>query len=430
MILRALSHQNYRLFFSGQSVSLIGTWISRVAMSWLVYRLTDSAFVLGVVGFANQIPTFFLVPFAGVLVDRWSRHRMLVMTHSLLMAHSFILAVLALTHTIQVWQIILLSILQGIIHSFEIPARQSFVSEMVGKKEDLANAIALNSSLFNATRLVGPALAGVLISALGEGMCFLLDGISYIAVIVSLLSMTIIPRPIKNIKTNVFQGIKEGIDFAFGFAPVRAILLLVALASLTGISYTVLLPVIARDVLHGDAHILGVLTSVAGFGALMGALYLASRKSVRGLGQYIAISSGLAGLGLIFFALSHALWFSLVTIFVVAFGFMIQLASSNTVIQTVVDEDKHGRVLSLYILALMGMSPFGNLLAGWLAYKIGAGNTLIIGGISCITGAFLFAIKLPEFREKIRPIYIKKGIIPEVAKGIQEAEKAAELTQD
>ena len=430
MILRALASKNYRLFFGGQAVSLIGTWISRVAMAWLVYRMTNSALVLGVVGFANQIPTFFLVPFTGVLVDRWNRHRMLVITHSLLMIHAFILATLALTHTIQVWHIIVLSVLQGIIHSFEIPARQSFVSEMVEKKEDLANAIALNSSLFNATRLIGPAIAGLLIAAIGEGMCFLLDGITYFAVISSLLSMRIAPHEVKNPTSNVLQGLKEGIDSAFGFAPVRAILLLVALVSLMGISYTVLLPVIARDILHGDANVLGFLTSSAGLGALMGALYLASRKSVRGLGKYIAFSSGIAGVGLIFLAISHTLWLSLAMVLVVSFGIMIQMAASNTVIQTVVDDDKRGRVLSLYIVALMGVAPFGNLIAGWLANRIGTANTMIIGGAACIFGALIFALKLPDFRAKIRPIYIKKGIIPEVAKGIQEAEKVQELSQD
>ena len=430
MLLRAFAYKNYRLFFGGQSVSLIGTWISRIAISWLVYRMTDSALVLGIVGFANQIPTFFLVPFTGVLVDRWNRHKMLVITHTLLMVHAFILTFLALTHLIQVWQIMVLSVLQGIIHSIEIPARQSFVSEMVEKREDLGNAIALNSSLFNATRLIGPAVAGILIAAIGEGMCFLLDGVTYIAVIISLLSMHLKPHPVKHSRVNVLGELREGLDYALGFDPIRSILTLVALVSLMGISYTVLLPVLARDVLHGGANLLGFLTSAAGLGALAGALYLASRKTVRGLGNHIVVSSALGGAGLIFLGLSHSLWFSLVMLVVIGFGMMVQLASSNTILQTLVDDDKRGRLLSLYILALMGVAPFGSLLAGILANKIGTSNTLLLGGVGCILGAVFFALKLPTFRALIRPIYIQKGIIPSIVSGIQEAERAQELAQD
>ncbi len=427
MLLRALQHKNYRLFFCGQAVSLIGTWISRIALSWLVYRMTGSAPVLGVVNFANQIPTFFLVPFTGVLVDHWNRHRMLIATHALLMIHAFILAFLALTGIIQVWQIILLSLIQGIIHSFEIPARQSFVSEMVEKKEVLANAIALNSTLFNVTRLVGPAIAGILIAALGEGICFFLDGITFLAVIASLLAMTIKPHTVSTKGMDVLKGLKEGFDYAFGFPPVRAILLLVALVSMMGLSYLTLMPVIARDILGGDAGVYGFMTSSAGAGALAGALYLASRKTVRGLAKHIAVSVVITGAGLIALSFSRDLWLSIVTIFVTAFGIMLQMAASNTVIQTLVDDDKRGRVLSFYIVALMGVSPFGSLLAGWLANLIGTMATLFMAGLICVAGGVFFTLKLPMIRQLIRPVYVKKGIVPEVAKGIQEAEKASEL---
>jgi MFS family permease len=420
-ILRALQHRNYRLFFGGQSISLIGTWLTRVATSWLVYRLTDSALLLGVVGFAGQIPTFLLAPFAGVLVDRWNRHRILVITQTLSMIQSFLLAILALTGVITVWYIIILNVFQGLVNAFDTPARQSFVVEMVEDKKDLANAIALNSSMFNSARLLGPAVAGVLIATVGEGICFLIDGISYLAVIASLLAMTITVRKAEKTVPYVLHGLREGFSYAFGFAPIRAILLFLALVSLMGMPYTVLMPVMAKDVLHGDAHTLGFLTAASGMGALTGAVYLASRKSILGLGKIIALAGSGFGLGLLAFSFSRLLWLSLLLMLLTGFGMMVQMASSNTVLQTIVDDDKRGRVMSFYAMAFLGMAPFGSLFAGGLASKIGAPPTIMIGGIACIFGAMMYARKLPSLREKVRPIYVRMGIIPEVAWGIQAA---------
>lgn len=428
-ILRALQHRNYRLFFGGQGISLIGTWLTRVATSWLVYRLTDSALLLGVVGFAGQIPTFLLAPLAGVLVDRWNLHRILVITQALSMIQSFLLAILALTGVITVWHIIILNVFQGLINAFDTPARQAFVVEMVEDKKDLANAIALNSSMFNAARLLGPAVAGVLIAAVGEGICFLIDGVSYLAVIASLLAMTIATRKTAKAAPEVLHGLREGYNYAFGFAPIRAILLFLALVSLMGMPYTVLMPVMAKDVLHGEAHTLGFLTAAAGMGALAGAVYLASRKSVLGLGKIIALAGSGFGLALAAFSLSRRLWLSLLLMLLTGFGMMVHMASSNTVLQTIVDDDKRGRVMSFYAMAFLGMAPFGSLFAGGLASKIGAPMTILIGGVACIFGAIIYARKLPSLREKIRPIYVRMGIIPEVAWGIQAATQLPALPE-
>jgi MFS family permease len=421
LIFRALRSRNYRLFFGGQTISLTGTWLTRVATSWLVYRLTDSALLLGVVGFAGQIPTFLLAPFGGVLVDRWSRHRLLVLTQVLSMIQSSMLAILALTHVITVWHIIILSVLQGFINAFDTPARQAFVVEMVERREDLANAIALNSSMVNAARLLGPSIAGILIAAVGEGMCFLLDSISYLAVIASLLAMKITPRETKATTAHVLDRLKEGFNYTFGFAPIRAILLLIALISLMGVPHMVLMPVFARDVLHGGPHTFGFLMAASGVGALGGAMYLASRNTVLGLGKIMALTGSLFGLGLIAFSLSHWFVVSLLLMLLTGAGMMVHMASSNTVLQTIVEDDKRGRVMSFYTMAFFGMVPFGSLLAGALANQMGAPHTVMIGGIACLVGSILFARKLPTLRELVRPIYVRQGIIPEVASGIQMA---------
>ncbi|MGH7495462.1 MAG: MFS transporter [bacterium] len=413
-ILRALRHRNYRLFFGGQSISLVGTWLTRVAISWLVYRLTKSALLLGVLGFAGQIPTFLLAPLAGVLVDRWNRHRILVITQIPAMLQSFMLAALALTGVIAVWHVLLLSIFQGTINAFDTPARQSFVVEMVENKEDLPNAIALNSSMVNAGRLLGPSVAGILIAAVGEGLCFLLDGISYLAVIASLLAMRVSPKTGRASRLQVLQELREGIRYAIGFAPIRAVLLLLALISLTGMPYIVLMPIFAADILHGGAHALGFLTAASGMGALAGAVFLAMRKNALGLGKLMASSATLFGLGLIAFAWSRLFVLSLLLLFLTGLGMMVQIAASNTVLQTIVDDDKRGRVMSFYTMALLGMAPFGSLFAGSLASKIGAPMTIMIGGIACVLGAWVFARKLPALREMVRPIYVRLGVIPEV----------------
>jgi len=421
-MLRALAHKNYRLFFSGQSISLIGTWMTRIATSWLVYRLTGSALLLGVVGFAGQIPSFLLAPFAGVLVDRWNRHRLLVITQVLALVQSLAMAVLTMSGLIRMWHIIVLSVFQGLINAFDMPARQAFVVEMVDRREDLANAIALNSSMVNAARLLGPSIGGVVIAAVGEGWCFMIDAISYLAVIASLLVMHITPRMMRPTQdANILAQLREGWTYASHFAPIRSILLLLALVSLVGMPYTVLMPVFANTVLHGGPNTLGLLMAASGIGALVGALFLAARKSVLGLGKYIPLMAGTFGAGLVAFSFSRMLWLSLLLMVVTGLGFMVQMASSNTVLQTIVDEDKRGRVMSFYTMAFMGTAPFGSLLAGSVAERIGAPHTLLFGGIGCILGALWFAQSLPALRRDVRPIYVKIGILPEMATGIQQS---------
>jgi len=420
-IFRALSNKNYQLFFTGQSISLIGTWMTRIATSWLVYRLTGSALLLGVVGFAGQIPSFLLAPFAGVLVDRWNRHRLLVATQVLALVQSLALALLTLTGVIRIWHVIALSVFQGLINAFDMPARQAFVVEMVDRREDLANAIALNSSMVNAARLLGPSIGGVVIAAVGEGWCFMADAISYLAVIASLVAMTITPRMTRPTKdANIFQQLREGWTYATRFAPIRDVLLLLALVSLVGMPSPVLMPVFANDVLHGGPSTLGWLMAASGVGALVGALLLAARKSVLGLGKYIPLTAAAFGAGLVAFSFTRVLWPALVLMIVTGFGFMVQMAASNTVLQTIVDEDKRGRVMSFYTMAFMGTAPFGSLLAGSVADKIGAPHTLLFGGIGCVLGALWFATTLPRLRRDITPIYVKIGILPEVAQGIQQ----------
>jgi MFS family permease len=409
--MRALRNPNYRLFFAGQGTSLIGTWMQRIAMSWLVYRLTNSAFLLGLVGFAGQIPTFLFASFAGVFVDRWDRHRLLLATQVLAMVQAFLLAFLTLTGLVTVWQIFSLAICLGLVNAFDTPTRQAFVIEMLDDKRDLGNAIALNSFMVNGARLVGPSLAGITVAVFGEGVCFLLNGLSFLAIIISLLAMKIHRKAGRSVKVNPFQGLKEGYRYAFGSAPIRYLLMLLALSSLMGMPYVVLMPIFARDILRGGPLALGFLMGAAGIGALMSASYLASRKSVVGLGRVIVFGSAMFGCGLILFSLSRYILLSLVFMLFTGFGMMTVLTSCNTILQTIVDEDKRGRVMSLYAMAFMGMVPFGSLMGGSLASRIGAPATLMFGGTCCIAASFLFARKLPELRRVARPIYVDRGII-------------------
>ena len=396
--------------------------MTRIATSWLVYRLTGSALLLGVVGFAGQIPSFLLAPVAGVLVDRWNRHRLLVITQVLALLQSLAMAILALTGLIKIWQVIALSVFQGLVNAFDMPARQAFVVEMVDRREDLANAIALNSSMVNAARLLGPSIGGVIIAAVGEGWCFMIDAISYLAVIASLVAMKITPRMLKPTQdANIFAQLREGWVYATRFAPIRSILLLLALVSLVGMPYTVLMPVFANDVLHGGPNTLGLLMAASGVGALIGAMFLAARKTVLGLGKFIPITAGAFGAGLIAFSFSRIIWLSLLLMVLTGLGFMVQMAVSNTVLQTIVDEDKRGRVMSFYTMAFMGTAPFGSLLAGTVAERIGAPHTLLFGGIGCILGSLWFARSLPALRRDVRPIYVRIGILPEMATGIQQS---------
>jgi MFS family permease len=415
LAVRALRSRNYRLFFGGQSISLIGTWMTRIATSWLVYRLTDSPVLLGIVGFAGQAPAFFLGPLAGVWVDRWDRHRTLVVTQILSLLQSFALAALALLHIITIWEIVLLSITQGLINAFDMPARQSFVIQMVEKRADLGNAIALNSSMVNGTRLIGPAIAGVLIAAVGEGWCFLIDGISYIAVIVSLLSMRITVAQAHTPPRKVLAELYEGWRYVVDSVPIRSILLLLALVSLVGMPYTVLMPIFASDILHGGAHTLGFLMAASGVGAFASGVSLALRKSIVGLGRMIFLSAAIFGAALAAFSLSRTLWLSLILVPLTGFGMMQQMAASNTILQTIVHDEKRGRVMAFYSMAFVGMAPFGSLLAGFLAARIGAPKTLALGGVLCVAASLWFARQLPKIRELVRPIYRKLGILPEIA---------------
>jgi MFS family permease len=421
-MLRALAYRNYRLFFAGQVVSLVGTWITMTATNWLVYRLTGSALLLGVIGFAGQFPAFLFGPLAGILVDRWDRHRLLVGTQTISMLQSFILAFLTLTGRITIGSIVALSIVQGIVNAFDMPARQAFLLTMVENKNDLGNAIALNSSMVNVARLVGPSIAGVVIAATGEGWCFLIDGVSYVAVIVALLLMKVARRAVApSARGGALHQFREGFAYAFGFRPVRAIILLLAIVSLVGVPYAVLMPVFAATVFHGGPHTLGFLLTASGCGALLAALWLATRRSVIGLGRVIPIGSGLFGAGLIAFSFTHDLWLALPCLMVAGFGFMAQMASSNTVIQTVVDDEKRGRVMAFYMMAFLGTAPFGSLIAGTLSSRIGPAHTLLVGGACCILGALWFASGLTAIRSAVRPIYVRLGILPEMASGLADA---------
>jgi len=410
-MLRALRHSNYRLFFAGQSLSLIGTWITRIATSWLIYRLTGSSLLLGIVGFCGQIPTLFLAPVAGVFVDRWNRHRVLVITQALSMLQSLALAVLALAGIITVGEVLALQVLQGVINAFDTPARQAFVVSMIEDRNDLPNAIALNSSMVNASRILGPSIGGVLIAAVGEGWCFLVDAISYLAVIASLLAMRMVREERRGGEFRLVEELTAGFRYVTRFAPIRTVLILLAVVSTMGMPYAVLMPAVTAKLLHGGPHTLGWLMTAAGVGALAGAFFLAARPSVVGLGRVIATASGTFGAALIALGLSRSLWLSLLIMPLIGAGFMVSLAASNTIIQTLTEEHLRGRVMAFYTMAFLGTAPLGSLLAGVLADRFGEPATIAAGGAVCILGAAWFASRLPRLRELIRPIYIERGIL-------------------
>lgn len=412
-VFRALRYRNYRLFFIGQGISLIGTWMQQVAMSWLVYSLTNSAWLLGVVAFSGLISNALLTPFAGVLVDRLDRHRILVVTQALAMLQALTLAAVVLTGSAAVWNLILLSIALGLINGFDMPTRQSFVLDMVYNREDLGNAIALNSSLFNAARLIGPSIAGVLVALVGEGLCFLINGISFAAVIACLLAMRIAPTPARGGKENFLRGMKDGANYAFGFPPVKYIIILLAFSALVAMPYPVLMPIFAKEVLQGGANTLGFLMASAGVGALAGAVYLASRKNVFGLDKVIVVSSCSFGVGLICFSFSRVTILSMLFMAVTGFGMVVQLAASNTILQTIADDDKRGRVMGFFVMSFMGLAPFGSLLFGGLADVIGAPYTLLIGGACVLAGGVIFARKFSSVKDMVHRAYVKKGLMPD-----------------
>jgi len=415
-MVRAFRYRNYRLFFGGQIVSLTGTWITTTATSWLVYRLTGSAFLLGVVGFAGQFPAFLLTPVAGIFVDRWNRHRLLVATQTLSMLVSFSLAALTLSGRVTMPALIAILAVQGFVNAFDLPCRQAFVVSIIEDKADLANAIALNSSMFNTARLLGPSVAGAIIAASNEGWCFMFDGISYLAVIAALLRMRVAAGERRAVRgSTALAQFREGSTYAFGSPAIRAIILLLAVVSLVGVPYTVLMPLVAGDVLHGGPHTLGLLMTAAGGGALLGAVWLASRRSIIDVGDMIATAAAIFGGGLMAFAFSRVLWLSLVCMVFTGFGLMVQAASSNTVIQTIVPDDKRGRVMSFFLMAYLGTAPFGSLLAGSLSARFGAGPTLFAGGICCVIGAGWFASRLKAFRAHVHPIYRELNLVPDAS---------------
>lgn len=382
-------------------------------MPWLVYQMTGSALLLGIVSFAGQIPSLVLSPVAGVLTDRWSRYRVLLVSQILSLIHAFLLAWLTLSGQIQVWQIVWLSFFIGCINAFDVPSRQSFIIDMIEKKEDLGNAIALNSVMFNGARLLGPSIAGIILAGTSAGVCFLINGISFIFVIASLLSMKLKIKEIKSFETRIVKEFRDGLDYIFGFAPIKHIIILLSISSLTGMSYSVLMPVFAKEILSGDSYTYGFLMGAAGFGALLGAIYLASKESVLKLGRIIPAAAILFGTGLIFLSFSRNFPLSLLLMIFVGMGLMLQTAASNTILQTITDDKMRGRVMSFYTMAIMGTAPFGSLLAGWLAKIIGAPATMLAGGVATIAGAGLFLKILPELKRQVSPIYLKMETIPE-----------------
>ena len=412
-ITRALRHRNYRLFFSGQSVSLIGTWITRIATSWLVYRLTGSELLLGIVGFCGQIPTLLLAPFAGVVVDRANRQRILIVTQALSMAQSAALAALTFSGWITVTDILLLQVLQGFINAFDTPARQAFVVEMVEDRSDLANAIALNSSMVNGSRIIGPSIGGVIIAAVGEGWCFTIDAISYVFVIASLIAMRVTAAGrAERVEAHVLEDLRDGWQYVIGSAPIRTALIVLAIVSTMAMPYTVLMPAVVTEVMHGGPNALGFLMTASGVGALAGGLYLAQRRSVVGLGKVVMFATLAFGAGLIGFSLSRTELVAAAVLTVVGAGFILQMAATNTVLQTLVDDRIRGRVMAFYTMAFFGSAPIGSLLAGVVSDRIGAQTTIgLCGGVCILTGLW-FAGKLPSLRAIVRPIYVERGILP------------------
>jgi MFS family permease len=430
LVFRALRHRNYRIFFWGQSASLIGTWMQQVALSWLVYRMTNSPFLLGMAMFMSQIPVFFLTPFAGVFADRHNRRNMLIGTQISFFIQASILAFLVLSGRIEVWHIMVLSFFLGAIFAFDIPIRQAFTVEMIEDREDLGNAIALNSSMLNAARLIGPSVAGILIASAGEGICFLLNAVSFIPVIFALAAMRTASFKTAAPPRHILIELKEGLGYAFRFAPIKWILILLSMMSVMGVPYQVLMPVFARDIFHGGPGALGLLMGMSGFGALVGAVYLASRKDVRGLSRVIAWTAVLFGVSIMFFSFLNDFWLAMPVILAAGFGIMVNIAACNTVLQSVVDEDKRGRVMGLYTVAFLGTAPFGSLLGGFLAARIGAPYTVLIGGVCCVVIALLFIRKLPLIRRQMRPVYVEKGIIPEVIEGLESATNLKDLSRE
>lgn len=402
---RALRHRNYRLFFSGQFISLTGTWMQQVALSWLIYSLTKSPLLMGIIMFAGTAPSLFVSPFAGVLIDRINKYHALIIVQTLFMIEAFIIAILTLVGVVQVWHIVILSILMGLTNAVDIPLRQAFVVKLIDASEDLGNAISLNSSCFNLARMIGPAIAGVLIASFGEGICFLINALSYIAVIYALLLMKINAKPPQR-KTdkNILTELREGFKYAFDSIPIRIIIIFIGTTSLIGMSFPVLMPIFAKEILHGGAQTMGFLMSSSGIGALLGALYLAGKRSVLGLEKWLFVAALLFGFGLVGLSFVNKFWLALSLLFVIGFGMVVIIAACNTIIQDLVDENVRGRVMSLYTVAFIGTAPIGSLCGGAIAEKIGVPYTFLLTGLTMVLAAFIFSTKLKHF---------KKGVINE-----------------
>lgn len=418
---RALRHRNYRLFFFGQAISLTGTWMTRIATSWVVFRVaseSSASYALGMIGFSSQIPSAVVAPFAGVWVDRWNRHRVIVWTQVFSMLQSFLLAAVVAIRQPTAWlitEIVLLSLLQGMINAFDMPTRQTFLHEIVTDPKDLPNAIALNSSLFNGARLVGPSVAGILIGWVGALWCFLIDGFSYVAVIIALLMMKRSAVVAQIRKSQPLADLKEGFAYAWGSKGILLLLIQIAIMSFVGMGFIVLMPIFAHRIQSDSASTLGFLMGSVGVGAMVGALYLASRPSVVGLVRVIIKCTALFGVSLIVFALSRSFLLSTICLFFVGMGMIVQMAACNTILQTIAEPDKRGRIMSLYTLAFMGGSPLGSLFVGIAAAHFGAPATIAATGVISLVAAYTFHKQLPIMRKAIRPVYIKMGILPESA---------------
>jgi len=414
VIFSSLRSRNYRLYFTGQGISLLGTWMQNIALSWLVYRLTGSVFLLGLIGFTTQIPTFVLSPFAGVLIDRYDRLKIMILAQTFFMIQASVMALLVLFHLIEVWHIIVLSLVFGVISAFDAPARQSLVIDLIDKPEDLSNAIALNSAIFNGARLIGPAIAGIIIALVGEGICFSLNALSFIAVIIALVKIRIPNKQAVSQQDDFWKSFREGFQYTFQSVPIRTLIFSLAILSLFGFPFMVLLPAYAKEILLGGSDTLGFLMSALGAGALIGSIYMASRRSVLGLGKVIALNITLFGMAVLLSSFSSILFISLFILFFCGLSMILSLSAMNTMIQTLAEDDKRGRVMSFYAMALMGAQPIGNLLAGSVASGIGIPHTfLIFGSITFLSGIW-FSVKRKSLRKYVHPIYRDKGILPSV----------------
>jgi len=412
-LLRSLRHRNYRLYLTGQLVSVCGTWMQQVALSWLVYRLTKSATLLGVVGFASQIPIFALGAIGGVISDRYSCHRVAVWTQCAALVQAALLATLTLMGWIQPLHIVLLGAALGVVYAFDMPARQALVHELVDA-EDLANAVALNSSMINAARIVGPALAGLVVAKFGEGVCFVINAGSYVATITALFMMRLAERPQRQTAPlSIGRSLIEGCRYTLATTPIRDLLILLGVVGIMGMPYMTLMPVFASQVHRSGADTLGLMFGAVGLGALIGALFLAQRKNIIGLGRVIVIATCGFGLGLILFTVAGLFWLSLLLLMGVGCGWMVLIAASNTALQTLADNTMRGRVMSLFSMMLVGMAPFGSLLAGWVADQVGASLVVAFGGGFCAVAGIVFARQLPRLRAAAKPILAARGIVLE-----------------